>query len=265
MARLRHLQTQADPGTCWIPCTTDHFSRRAALTVRSCAYISHNGKQGAACRYLLYSLVAEPTDSLQPSPVSPIRDSERVPESPTTARALDFDDEEQKTGTIKMTDSLPSSAAHTTPAQALPAATTEVPPPKPPRPIDPRVQAEATLKEAFPGIDLSVIKAVLAASGGQVEPAFNALLGMSDPDAQQREMPPPQPPRPAARQTQLESDEMYARQLAEHYETTARAQQQQRQPSYGQAPRRQERPLPQAPQRNFIDGKHKCNLLVNIS
>lgn len=52
-----------------------------------------------------------------------------------------------------------------------------IPPPKPPRPLNPMQQAEATLKEAFPTIDVSVIKAVLVASGGNVEPAFNALLG----------------------------------------------------------------------------------------
>jgi hypothetical protein len=51
---------------------------------------------------------------------------------------------------------------------------------------------------------------------------------MSDPDSQQREPPPPaQPPRPArtapapaptsTTQSQLEADELYARQLAEHY------------------------------------------------
>lgn len=35
-----------------------------------------------------------------------------------------------------------------------------------------------TLTEAFPTIDLAVVKAVLTASGGKLEPAFNALLGM---------------------------------------------------------------------------------------
>ena len=43
--------------------------------------------------------------------------------------------------------------------------------------MNPVQQAENTLKEAFPSIDPSVIKAVLRASGGNVEPAFNALLG----------------------------------------------------------------------------------------
>lgn len=39
------------------------------------------------------------------------------------------------------------------------------------------LQAENTLKEAFPTIDAAVVRAVLRASGGSVEPAFNALLG----------------------------------------------------------------------------------------
>jgi hypothetical protein len=52
------------------------------------------------------------------------------------------------------------------------------PPPKPPRPLSPHQQAENTLKEAFPSIDAAVVKAVLIASGGKVEPAFNALLGI---------------------------------------------------------------------------------------
>lgn len=50
-------------------------------------------------------------------------------------------------------------------------------PPKPPRPLSPQQQAETTLREAFPSIDAAVVKAVLMASGGRVEPAFNALLG----------------------------------------------------------------------------------------
>ena len=62
---------------------------------------------------------------------------------------------------------LPSSAAE------------DVPPPKPPRPLSPNKQAENTLKEAFPSIDAAVVKAVLQASGWNVEPAFNALLGQS--------------------------------------------------------------------------------------
>lgn len=110
------------------------------------------------------------------------------------------------------------------------------------------------------------MKAVLMASGGQIEPAFNALLGMSDPDAQVEAPPPPQPPRRAAAavpavapgtkapsKSQLEADELYARQLAEHYQQQdmRRAQREQggrpQQGGYGQ--REEER------ERNFIDGK----------
>lgn len=70
----------------------------------------------------------------------------------------------------------PGVLATETTAPANPA-TEEVPPPKPPRPLSPQQQAENTLKEAFPSIDAAVVKAVLIASGGRVEPAFNALLG----------------------------------------------------------------------------------------
>ncbi|KAI4289091.1 MAG: hypothetical protein L6R35_001637 [Caloplaca aegaea] len=103
----------------------------------------------------------------------------------------------------------------------------DVAPPKPPRPVNPLQQAENTLKEAFPSIGPSVVRAVLRASGGNLEPAFNALLEMSDPDAQKDEaVPPPQPPRwpiapTATVQSQLAADEQYARQLAEHYNGAA--------------------------------------------
>lgn len=59
----------------------------------------------------------------------------------------------------------------------------ETPPPKPPRPLSPQQQAEMTLREAFPSIDGAVVKAVLTASGGRVEPAFNGIFSnhFSDP------------------------------------------------------------------------------------
>ncbi|KAI9785726.1 MAG: ubiquitin-binding protein cue5 [Geoglossum umbratile] len=132
-------------------------------------------------------------------------------ESPTTARPLDFDDEPLNSGP---TSPHPAGEEHT---QA-----------KQPRSLSPQQQAEATLREAFPSIDAAVVKAVLMASGGRVEPAFNALLGMTDPDSQTEPAPPPKPPRPtrlpvdsglatSTPRNQLEADEMYARQLAEHY------------------------------------------------
>lgn len=135
-------------------------------------------------------------------------------ESPTTVRPLEMDDDDvQETGALG-TD-VPTQLKHAT--------VEDEPPAKPPRPLNPQQQAENTLREAFPSIDAAVVKAVLRASGGRVEPAFNALLGMSDPDAVREPTPPPQPPRPQAQrvgstpQSQVEADEQYARQLAEHY------------------------------------------------
>lgn len=145
----------------------------------------------------------------------------------------------------------------------------DAPPSKPARPINPREQAENTLREAFPSIDISVIKAVLTASGGSLEPAFNALLGMSDPDSQREPEPPAKPPRPTQQQpptstklSQLEADELYARQLAEHY---GGSETQQRRTSGGRfnehlPPSRVGRPganpnPDDVPWRSFVDGK----------
>lgn len=96
---------------------------------------------------------------------------EAPPESPTTAKALDFDDETADT------PSSPLKSASLT-EKPKPGAGEDAPPPKPPRPLAPEQQAENTLREAFPSIDAAVVKAVLRASGGRVEPAFNALLGI---------------------------------------------------------------------------------------
>ncbi|KAK6351757.1 ubiquitin-binding protein cue5 [Orbilia javanica] len=149
----------------------------------------------------------------------------------------------------------------------------EAPPPKPPRPVSKFEQNVATLAEAFPDIDVAVIKAVLTASGGKVEPAFNALLGMSDPSAavEIEEPPPPQPPRPRQQYqqqqprdfrssehynpaniyndqpqpktstpaSQMEADELYARQLAEHYGGLPRENRQGR-GGYGNYPEQQQ-------------------------
>lgn len=157
--------------------------------------------------------------------MSPIHPNEGKPESPTTAQPLDFDDDDLTAPTpTKM-------SAEEGKSKPEPPPKDEQPPPKPPRPQNPREQAELTLREAFPGIEVGVIKAVLTASGGQMEPAFNALLEMSDPDAAQREVPPAMPPRPTSRdtattteQSQLEADELYARQLAEHYNNASHTQ-----------------------------------------
>ncbi|EXJ75530.1 uncharacterized protein A1O5_00036 [Cladophialophora psammophila CBS 110553] len=157
-----------------------------------------------------------------PSPVSPLKPSDGPPESPTTARPLDFDSD-QETGTIEATT---TSKAELSSLPKPPPKDEVAPPAKPPRPMSPREQAELTLKEAFPTIDSNVIRAVLTASRGEIEPAFNALLGMTDPESQREPepLPPAKPPRPVQQQSptstklsQLEADELYARQLAQEY------------------------------------------------
>jgi hypothetical protein len=170
--------------------------------------------------------------------------AEPGPESPTTARPLEMDDDDVQESGILNTDESVTKPAQPATANAPPSE--EVPPPRPPRPVSEHQKNVMILKEAFPGIDEGVIKAVLTASGGRIDPAFNALLRsyffkylflglcvanvfseMTDPDAvQEDEQPPPQPPRPvqapvpagSTPQDQLDADERYARQLAQHYE-----------------------------------------------
>ncbi|KAL6901356.1 hypothetical protein GGI43DRAFT_375754 [Trichoderma evansii] len=143
-----------------------------------------------------------------PADTSKVTDSGA--ESPTTAQPLDMSDDEVQesgiTGDGNVSPMLGSRQDSEGPA----------PPPKPPRPVSEAQKNQITLKEAFPTVDDNVIKAVLRASGGQVEPAFNALLEMTDPEAVLNEVPPPQPPRPS--RSQIEADELYARQLAEQYD-----------------------------------------------
>ncbi|KAI0124541.1 hypothetical protein F4776DRAFT_208200 [Hypoxylon sp. NC0597] len=163
--------------------------------------------------------MSAPTDTNKTNP------SAAAPESPTTVRPFEMDDDDiQETGVLGDDNSHPTTTTATTTNQTT--ANEETAPPKPPRPLTEQQKNELILKEAFPNIEIAVIKAVLTASGGQIDPAFNALLGMSDPDAVQNdpvqeEIPPPQPPRPTGARSpmsQLEADELYARQLAQHYD-----------------------------------------------
>jgi hypothetical protein len=72
----------------------------------------------------------------------------------------------------------PSTSTTTKPMQATVEDEEGPKPPKPQRPPTEAQKNEMILKEAFPTVDNGVIKAVLRASGGKVEPAFNALLGL---------------------------------------------------------------------------------------
>ncbi|KAL8343977.1 hypothetical protein RB601_004482 [Gaeumannomyces tritici] len=163
--------------------------------------------------------MSAPTDANKPT--TPVTTAPG-PESPTTARPLEMDDDDvQEPGVLETSG---AGAASTTAAAR---AGEDAPPAKPPRPMTEQQKNQMMLKEAFPTLDEAVIKAVLTASGGRIDPAFNALLEMTDPDATNREVedesPPTPPPRPVAApgatpQSQLEADELYARQLAQHYE-----------------------------------------------
>ena len=76
------------------------------------------------------------------------------------------------------------------------------------------------LKEAFPGIEEKYVKAVIIASQGALVPAFNALLYLSDPSFENEAPLPSQPTTtPAVRRqlTQMEQDEILARQLDEQF------------------------------------------------
>ncbi len=91
--------------------------------------------------------------------------------------------------------------------------TADNPPLKPQRPRNPHL---SRLQEAFPDIQENVISAVLIASGNKLEPAFDALLGMGDPDFR-----PELPSRPRLpvyeldnQKSQIDADEQLARQLA---------------------------------------------------
>ncbi|KAI1328623.1 hypothetical protein F5Y16DRAFT_368898 [Xylariaceae sp. FL0255] len=178
---------------------------------------------------------ADKKDNHQTSPAAP--------ESPTTVHPFEMDDDDvPETGVLNSSGDDTARAPNATAPPT--AADDETPPARPPRPLTEQQKNEQILKEAFPSIDAAVIKAVLAASGGQIDPAFNALLGMSDPDAVKNDppresAPPPQPPRPTARapMSQLEADELYARQLAEHYDNVGAYEARTTNPSHGPSQR----------------------------
>lgn len=141
------------------------------------------------------------------------------------------DDDVQDTSGLESPARTPAAGTTSTTTGGVAAASTtttgETAPAKTPRPMTEAQKHQTMLEEAFPSLDTAVIRAVLTASGGKIDPAFNALLEMTDPDAASREVDepaPPQPPRPTVApeglspQSQLEADELYARQLAQHYE-----------------------------------------------
>lgn len=105
------------------------------------------------------------------------------PESPTTARPFELDDDDAPEPAPTGEESRPAAAAAATTPMTTTTTTTTTsagetsPPAPPPRPLTEQQKNELILKEAFPTVEPGIIKAVLSASRGQIEPAFNALLG----------------------------------------------------------------------------------------
>ena len=58
------------------------------------------------------------------------------------------------------------------------------PPPAPPRPLSPVSSIRKDLKEAFPNLDDRLVNGIIIASQGIPEPAYNALLYISDPSTE---------------------------------------------------------------------------------
>ncbi|KAK9462556.1 uncharacterized protein V1516DRAFT_670564 [Lipomyces oligophaga] len=134
----------------------------------------------------------------------------------------------------KITDSVVAGSIAT---DEIPAAEELQSPALPPRPLSPMSQAQKTLQEAFPSIDVSVVKAVLIASSGVVDPAFNALLFLSDPSFKPEIAPAVPtvaasvPPARSHSEKQVLDDEEYARRLSAQINGSQRHHQQQQQPS----------------------------------
>lgn len=97
--------------------------------------------------------------------------------------------------------------------------TEEPAPPAPPRPTSPTTTLKNTLKEAFPSSDDRLITAILIASQGNLDTAFNAMLYLNDETME----PPPivavNPVEPISKET---DDEKLARQLQKEFEMEER-------------------------------------------
>ncbi|RCK60330.1 Ubiquitin-binding protein CUE5 [Candida viswanathii] len=95
-------------------------------------------------------------------------------------------------------------------------------PPQPPRPKDPVQQVIDELKAAFPNIEEKLVVATLIASQGNPDPAFNALLYISDPSFKPEIPVYVAAPEPNAlgkkNSNELTDDELLARKLQKEFE-----------------------------------------------
>lgn len=91
-------------------------------------------------------------------------------------------------------------------------------PPPPRRPVSPLSQIKQDLRDAFPQVEEKYITAVLIASGGQAEPAFNGLLSLLDPSI----VPVLAPVVPVKQAKPATDDELLARQLQKEFDREER-------------------------------------------
>jgi hypothetical protein len=157
------------------------------------------------------------------------------------ATLADAEDEEVPVAAAAAATSTTAAAVETEEAEEVkPADVTavedkDVPPPRPSRPLTPRQEALKNLKDAFPSIEEKLITTVLIASSYQLERAFNSLLYYSDPDSVQIddlvEEPPVATARPGLpqRPSQLQQDELLAKQLDEEFNRKERRRAERRQ------------------------------------
>ncbi|GEQ71947.1 hypothetical protein JCM33374_g5633 [Metschnikowia sp. JCM 33374] len=121
-----------------------------------------------------------------------------------------------------------TSKNNTNPQPGLKSATENKPqddeeaPARPTRPLSPLSQIKRDLKEAFPQVEDKYISAFLIASEGRIDPAFNALLSLSDPSFKPE--PVVVPPKPIAKDKKPEytDDELLARELQKEFDREER-------------------------------------------
>lgn len=87
------------------------------------------------------------------------------------------------------------------------------PPSLPKRPVSPFTKSITELREAFPGDNVAISRAVLVAAGGNLEQAFNGMLALTDETIRPTEHEPVR----SKRDAQIEEDEQLARRLAHKY------------------------------------------------
>lgn len=121
------------------------------------------------------SIHPHPSESNMADPCLNKMQASRDPESPTTVHPLNFEDD-------SVLEVASQTGGGTTSGPPSPRTESASPPPPPPPPkparLNPHQQQEHTLREAFPTLDPAVVRAVLTASGWNMERAFHALLGI---------------------------------------------------------------------------------------